>query len=253
MHHRDPPPTTAGVLPHRRDSAASGNCSNEHNQNSNDHRRSRQEPHFPQIKIVIDEPERPALKGGTGEDAALALHTLRRHSARRHGTTKGLSRSAQTKPTTGSAAFLTIYDSRAGERRASGASCGSGYFPDSREDLRSYVADYGDEDDDDYGIDTDGRYRLQRRRVSRGTRNEYDGEEVEEDEEEDEMEQDIDEEDDEEEDDEDEDNGRDYHRFGSSVLPGTAGFCCKLCRLCKCWCAGVNIVAEAARVTNKLT
>ena len=119
--------------------------------------------------------------------------------------------------------------------------------------MRSYVADYGDEDDDDYGIDTDGRYRLQRRRVSRGTRNEYDGEEVEEDEEEDEMEQDIDEEDDEEEDDEDEDNGRDYHRFGSSVLPGTAGFCCKLCRLCKCGCAGVNIVAEAARVTNKLT
>nr|XP_040225231.2 potassium voltage-gated channel subfamily KQT member 5-like isoform X11 [Anopheles coluzzii] len=212
MHHRDPPPTTAGVLQRRRDSAASGNCSNEHNQNSNDHRRTRQEPHFPQIKIVIDEPERPALKGGTGEDAALALHTLRRHSARRHGTTtKGLSRSAQTKPTTGSVAFLTIYDSRAGERRASGASCGSGYFPDSREDLRSYVADYGDEDDDDYGIDTDGRYRLQRRRVSRGSRNEYDGEEVEEDEEEDEMEQDIDGEDDEEEDDEDEDNGRDYH------------------------------------------
>ena len=209
MHHRDPPPTTAGVLQRRRDSAASGNCSNEHNQNSNDHRRGRQEPHFPQIKIVIDEPERPALKGGTGEDAALALHTLRRHSARRHGTTtKGLSRSAQTKPTTGSAAFLTIYDSR-----ASGVSCGSGYFPDSREDLRSYVADYGDEDDDDYGIDTDGRYRLQRRRVSRGSRNEYDGEEVEEDEEEDEMEQDIDGEDDEEEDDEDEDNGRDYHRF----------------------------------------
>ncbi|XP_061500889.1 uncharacterized protein LOC4576494 isoform X2 [Anopheles gambiae] len=207
MHHRDPPPTTAGVLQRRRDSAASGNCSNEHNQNSNDHRRGRQEPHFPQIKIVIDEPERPALKGGTGEDAALALHTLRRHSARRHGTTtKGLSRSAQTKPTTGSAAFLTIYDGR-----ASGVSCGSGYFPDSREDLRSYVADYGDEDDDDYGIDTDGRYRLQRRRVSRGSRNEYDGEEVEEDEEEDEMEQDIDGEDDEEEDDEDEDNGRDYH------------------------------------------
>uniref|UniRef100_A0A182MUB1 Uncharacterized protein n=1 Tax=Anopheles culicifacies TaxID=139723 RepID=A0A182MUB1_9DIPT len=183
---------------------ATGNCSNEHNQNGhNDHRR--QEPHFPQIKIVIDEPELPAAANPRIKDAALALHTLRRHSTRRRSSSpspsaaggKGLNLTPS-KPTS-SAAFLTIYNHRAG---GGGGSYGS-YYPDSREDLRLYAADYVDEDDE-YGFDTDGGgYRLHR--IGRGMQGDYD---------EDEEEEEDAEEGDEQDEDDDEDNGRDYHRFG---------------------------------------
>ncbi|XP_049299304.1 potassium voltage-gated channel subfamily KQT member 1 isoform X8 [Anopheles funestus] len=194
MQHR----TVPVAVSDRRTGTATSNCSNEHNQNSNDHRK--QEPHFPQIKIVIDEPELPAGNGRT--DAALALHTLRRHSTRRRSSSPSASPTAGGKGLNltrtkliSSAAFLTIYDERTGA--GSGGPYGS-YNPDSREDLRLYAADYVDEDDE-YGFDTDGGYRMERNsRTARGLQDDYDDDEDEDDQ-------------DEQEDDDDEDNGRDYH------------------------------------------
>uniref|UniRef100_A0A182QGZ8 Uncharacterized protein n=1 Tax=Anopheles farauti TaxID=69004 RepID=A0A182QGZ8_9DIPT len=174
---------------------ARNNCSNEHNQNSNDHSNA-DRPHFPQIKIVIDEPER------TVADAALALHTFRRPSARRRGSSpttapgKAFGR-ASAKPTAASSAtFLTIYDG--GDRRGSYES----FYQDSREDLRSYAADYVDEDDD-YGIDTDGFRRQHRHRRGLRLHEDYDDEEDDGEEVDDDNEEEVD--------DEDEEHGRDYH------------------------------------------
>uniref|UniRef100_A0A182J4V1 Potassium channel domain-containing protein n=1 Tax=Anopheles atroparvus TaxID=41427 RepID=A0A182J4V1_ANOAO len=172
--------------------AGSGICSNEPNQNNN--YRRRQEPDFPQIKIVIDEPD---LDGPTAEpaDGAMALHPLRRRSTLHRGSSPltGKGSSGLTPPGghPHSTSFLTIYDS---DKTTPGQ-----HYYHVGEELHLYPGDYVDEDEEDYGIDTDG-YRHTRLHRDHGMR-------VHEDEEEEDG-------DDDDEDDEDEDDGGhggDYH------------------------------------------
>ncbi|KFB48659.1 hypothetical protein ZHAS_00016654 [Anopheles sinensis] len=186
--------------------AEGGICSNEPNQNNNYHRR--QEPHFPQIKIVIDEPElndpeAPAL-------GAMALQPLRRQATVHRGS----------KPSTGmgkkspnASSFLTIFDSTGGQagarRRTNGGKVASydEHYYSPVEGLHLYRGDYVDDDEEDYGIDTDG-YRQTRLHRGRGTRDHQDEEE--DDEEEHDNDDDGEEHEDVDDEEDDEENGGDY-------------------------------------------